>query len=50
MPKLILLDLKLPKVDGIEVLRRVKSAPATKSIPIVIFDVVQGRAGFGQRL
>jgi len=36
MPKLILLDLKLPKVDGIEVLRRVKSAPATKSIPIVI--------------
>jgi CheY-like chemotaxis protein len=35
-PKLVLLDLKLPKVDGMEVLKLVKSDPRTKSIPIVI--------------
>lgn len=35
-PKLILLDLKLPKVDGLEVLRRAKSDPRTKAIPIVV--------------
>jgi two-component system, response regulator len=35
-PKLILLDIKMPKVDGIEVLRQLKSNEATRSIPIVI--------------
>ncbi len=35
-PKLILLDLKLPKVDGLEVLRQVKSDERTKTIPIVV--------------
>jgi two-component system response regulator len=35
-PKVILLDLKLPKIDGIEVLRRVKSDARTQTIPVVV--------------
>ncbi|MCE0523013.1 MAG: response regulator [Methylacidiphilales bacterium] len=34
--KVILLDLKLPKIDGLEVLRRIKSDPGAKSIPVVM--------------
>jgi CheY-like chemotaxis protein/plasmid maintenance system antidote protein VapI len=35
-PQLILLDLRLPKIDGLEVLRRIKSVPETSSIPVVV--------------
>ncbi len=48
-PKLILLDLKLPKVDGLQVLKIIKSDPRTQSLPVVIMtssrqerDLVEG--------
>lgn len=34
--RVVMLDIKLPKVDGLEVLRRLKSDPRTKSIPVVM--------------
>jgi two-component system response regulator len=35
-PALVLLDVKLPKVDGMEVLRRIRSDPRTKSLPVIV--------------
>lgn len=40
-PLIIVLDLKLPKVDGLQVLRRLKSDPHTWNIPIVVFSSSQ---------
>jgi two-component system, response regulator len=37
MPQLVLLDLKLPKVDGLEVLRRLRADKRTKGLPVVVF-------------
>lgn len=36
LPKVVVLDRKLPRVDGLEVLRRVKSDPRTRAIPVVM--------------
>jgi two-component system response regulator len=40
-PRLVLLDLKMPRVDGIEVLRAVKADEATKRIPVVVMTSSQ---------
>ena len=36
VPKLIMLDIKMPKVDGIEVLRRIKANEETRTVPVVV--------------
>jgi two-component system response regulator len=37
-PRVVILDLKLPKVSGLDVLRRIKSDPATRPIPVVVLS------------
>lgn len=49
MPQVVLLDLKLPKIDGLEVLRRLRADPRTELLPVIILtsskeeqDVIKG--------
>src|SRR6266404_4573919 len=37
MPQLVLLDLKLPKVDGLQVLRKIRDDERTRRLPVVVF-------------
>jgi len=37
IPQIVLLDLKLPKVDGLEVLRRIRADERTKRLPVIVF-------------
>jgi CheY-like chemotaxis protein len=41
VPRLVLLDLKMPRVDGIEVLRQIRSDPKLKLIPVVVMTSSQ---------
>jgi two-component system, response regulator len=38
LPQLVLLDLKLPKIEGLEVLRRLRAHPRTRALPVVVLS------------
>ena len=40
-PKLVLLDLKLPRMNGLDVLRRIRNNPESKHIPVIVFTASQ---------
>src|SRR5690349_13687287 len=38
LPRLVLLDLKLPRMNGTEILKRIRTDPRTRAVPVVIFS------------
>ena len=50
LPKLILLDLRMPKVDGLKVLHEIKADDRTKRIPVVVLNIFKGRSGHCRKL
>lgn len=49
-PRLVLLDLELPKMDGLEVLRRLRAHPATRRTPVVVFTGTDVDPDMGYRM
>jgi DNA-binding response OmpR family regulator len=43
LPKIILLDINLPGYNGLEILKKIKSLPATKYIPVIMFSSSQNQ-------
>lgn len=48
-PDLILLDIVMPDLDGFETIRRLKSEPATRDIPIILCSVSRGRCVLAEK-
>lgn len=48
LPALVLLDLQLPRVDGLEVLRRIRSDPRTRRLPVVVLTTSREEQGVAQ--
>lgn len=42
MPDVVLLDLRIPKLNGFEVLRRIRENPQTKNIPVIVLTALSG--------
>lgn len=49
-PDLVLLDIMMPKLSGLEMLERIKANPATRSVPVVVLSNVSGEAEQEQAL
>ena len=47
-PKLVVLDLKLPRVSGLEVLRKLKTNPHTRTFPVVVLSSSQEKRGLAE--